>query len=95
MTATRPNRFIPALSQLEGRELMSATLDKASGLLTVKGTIYNDTIRVSQRGADIWVEERHSAGGVGSTSAQSFPFAKVSKMLVYGYEGRDSITTWG
>lgn len=90
--ATSKNRFQPKVETLEERSLM-ATL--SGGVLTVVGTINNDTIRISQSGGTIWVETSYQAGGIGETSAESFLASKVYQIKVLGYEGNDTINASG
>ncbi|MBX9623355.1 MAG: hypothetical protein K2X82_06035 [Gemmataceae bacterium] len=78
------------MEPLEDREVLSAVL--ADGLLTIKGTTGDDVIRVSQSGDTLRVEER-LAGRAATTS--TFSAARVSKVLAYGYEGKDSISLHG
>jgi hypothetical protein len=87
-----PRRASLRLESLEGRDLPASL---SGGLLTVEGTRYDDTIKISQSGGRIWVETSYKAGGIGVTSAESFLAANVSKIKVLGYEGRDYISAYG
>src|SRR5262245_12556712 len=92
-SSPRPRRRpLPRVESLEGRDLM-ATL--SGTLLTVEGTRYADTIRISQSGGTIWVETSYKAGNLGSNSVQSFQAAKIGMIKVLGYEGRDTINASG
>lgn len=80
------------LESLEARDV-PATL--SNGLLTVEGTRYDDTIRVSQGGGEIRVETSYTAGNSGERSADIYPLSKVSRIKILGYEGKDTINLSG
>jgi Ca2+-binding RTX toxin-like protein len=92
-----PRRQAPraklAVEPLEGRDLLAASL--AGGVLTVTGTQHNDTIRVSRNGGTIWVEESYDAGGFGGTGVSSYVASQVSKVVINGYDGNDSLNMHG
>src|SRR5262245_55862105 len=71
------------LETLEGRRLMSVSLNNATGLLTITGTAGEDAIDVSQSATKVTV-------GLNDVVSE-FAVAKVKKIAVYGKASTDFI----
>lgn len=71
------------IETLEGRQLMSVTLDPATHVLTATGTAGNDQILVSPAGSNLKVTVNGKAA--------TFPKAKVAKIVLNGLGGNDSL----
>src|SRR5690242_12028724 len=75
------------LEGLENRCLLSATLNAATGVLSVTGTAGPDVIRLGRGGSQVVVVE--------SGSARSFDASKVKSITIDGRAGNDLITLHG
>ena len=78
----RSKHFRPNIESLESRELMASgiTPELLDNVLEIRGTSGNDTIRVSESGSYLEVN-----------NGQRFLSSKVSQIRVLGYEGSDTI----
>jgi Ca2+-binding RTX toxin-like protein len=84
--AAAPHGGAPLLETLEIRQLMSATL--TDGTLLVQGTSMKDALDLSSTPSVVSVMQKTN----GVTTIKSFEFARVQKVVVYGWGGNDRIT---
>lgn len=89
------------IESLEGRRLLSASLNTTSGLLTITGTNYRDDVRVNVQSTKLVVTQTTYIPGIYSTPAriitttQSFDLARVKSLAASLLGGNDSIIVGG
>src|SRR5687767_6798622 len=80
---TRRSNSRALVEAVEGRQLLSATLNPATHLLTVNGTAGNDNVTIDIAGDKVKVTE----GAV----VKYFPKIQVTSIAVNGFGGHDNL----